>query len=419
MPGDKKSAPEELGRLGTKSVPVTAARSDDWHDDTVIEPSSWRPALGRDPDTRPDDPGAVVQRAITESRGFRSPTGGGGAPRAKRKRKRDRRTAGSGLAPDAIDAVDVAAFNALAPPAPAKTIAPPSGEPLSTAKVDRIARSIKEVCESGPGQEGPAVQMLVSLGADALPKLAEAFPGALWFNRHEPHRRLPRAAAISGAARAMLAFGAAATRYTRPMLVHPHPDVRYYGALVHAELLGEKAAPDIAPLLFDADAGLCHAALLLLEGISRRPDGGGQALADVLAALRGQVEQAGPRRIAAIRAVGVMRDPKAVPHLTTALDGSPEEVAAAHRVLVALTGQDLGAGKPKKWRSWHGKHASLPRHEWLVRSMLHPSETVRKVVAKELDRLTGDWLGFVAGDGKSARKQAQKTYREWFAKHHA
>ena len=68
---------------------------------------------------------------------------------------------------------------------------------------ENVEALVSELRRVGPDDEMNTVRAVMALGEIALPVLVRDFPGPLWFDRHRPHRRLPRGRDVSAIARTL------------------------------------------------------------------------------------------------------------------------------------------------------------------------------------------------------------------------
>src|SRR5688572_32811872 len=102
---------------------------------------------------------------------------------------------------------------------------------------DQVEALVRDLCLCGPDDETNIVASLLQLGEMALPTLVQHFPGPLWFDRHTPHRRLPRGRDLSGVARAFVAFKERAVPYVVPLIDSADADTRFYATLLGTEFV--------------------------------------------------------------------------------------------------------------------------------------------------------------------------------------
>ncbi|MAT23671.1 MAG: hypothetical protein CMN29_01685 [Sandaracinus sp.] len=289
--------------------------------------------------------------------------------------------------------------------------------------IDRARATVRSLRACGPGDEQPAIQALLRLDPEVvLPVVAKEFPGLLWFHRHLKHRKLPKGRATGPLGATLVAFGGPAVPTVVQLLEDRVADRRYYAALVGGDLLcGEGGAPlDAAGVgllvealgarLFDRDQGVRDAALhALMNALESEAIA---ALGERLRSYVGDRSVSPSTRLAALRALGVLRHVPVVDDAIAMLDDpSPEMQDAARRVLRVICGADRGPSR-RRWASWWKKHTKRSRGEWLVEGLLDRDEKVRSIAHRELVRLTGEDLAFDPVASKRERKKVAAAYRE-------
>jgi hypothetical protein len=289
-----------------------------------------------------------------------------------------------------------------------------SGEPSVIVDMgENVEALVDQLMDSGPEDDGPAVLALVNLGEVALPAITQRFPGPLWFDRSRPHRRLPRGRDVSAIARAIVAFGERAVPYVASLLSSRDADSRFYATLVASEFVAPELMVPLSERIFDDDAGTQVLALDVLKRYSRHT----AELEEILKGLRVEARvgtRSHVRRRVAARALGELRDQKALELLIDLLATSePELVSAAHRALVTLTRQDFGDSM-RRWQAWAERNSERHRIEWLIDGLLHNEETIRAAAADELKTLTQEYFGYHPASPKKDREIAQRKYRAWW-----
>ncbi|MDH3201251.1 MAG: hypothetical protein OEM15_10205 [Myxococcales bacterium] len=263
---------------------------------------------------------------------------------------------------------------------------------------------------------GPEDEMLIlpllAAGEGALPALAREFPGRLWFDRNEPHARIPAGRDVSSVARTFVAFGQRSVAYLIPLLDHADPDVRYYATLVASEFVDPRLVEPIGQRLYDSDPGVrsgAYRALSVLYACEAE-------FTELIDRLRAGARDGRKLRsqITSIEALGRLRDAESFEFLVSLLDSPQVEVArAAHASLVRLSCQDFGTSK-KKWLAWLDKNDSLHRVEWLIDALMHSDERLRRRASDELKHLTQEYFGYHPGLPKREREVARQKYRRWW-----
>ncbi|MFK7998509.1 MAG: hypothetical protein AB8H86_02890 [Polyangiales bacterium] len=278
---------------------------------------------------------------------------------------------------------------------------------------DSIEAVVEDLRYSGPDEPEAAVRAVVQQGEAALPVLVREFPGPLFFDRTQPHRRLPRGRDISAVGRAIAAFGDLAVPYVVSLLDHDDADHRFYAVLLSSEFSHARLVQPLGDRIFDADRGVGTLALDVLRTLLPFE----RELAALTERLRAEARIPSALldyRVTALRALGELRDRAALDMLALFVEREREELAeAAHRSLVQITRQDFGDSVPR-WLLWIDDNKDRHRVEWLIDSLSHVDETMRRKAADELKELTHEYYGYHPALSKKEREIAQKKYRRWW-----
>ena len=280
---------------------------------------------------------------------------------------------------------------------------------------DTVETLVDDLVQCGPDDEGGAVDALLHVGEASLPALVQRFPGPLWFDRRQPHRRLPRGRDVSAVARAIVSFGDRAVPYVVSLIASRDAEVRFYATLLATELVSRELLAPLSQRVFDEDEGTRGLALDVLRLFSRWD----RDVEEMLKAIRieARVDRGDEtRRLVAVRALGELRDGRALELLVDLLDDSNPRVAtAAHRALVTITRQDFGDSL-RRWAQWVEKNKSRHRIEWLIDGLVHSDETIRASAGEELKALTQQYYGYHPASPKRDREIAQRKYKAWWDK---
>lgn len=286
--------------------------------------------------------------------------------------------------------------------------------PIPTDAESKAARACDELAACGPGSEGAGVQSLLRIGPDALPIIAERFPGALWFQRGAAHRRPPSGKSVSPLGAALVAFGADAVPYVAVLLESDSPEVRYYALLVAADLAATHAdiLVPVGRLLFDHDDQIRETSAYVLRRLAERPEYG---------RLLGTIESAilNPSthvmyRLHGVRGLGALREGRAYRALVQLLEDPNEGIReASHTALRQLTAHDFGLD-PKPWRKHLSKNATRLRPEWLLDALSNKDRDTRARACEELVLFSGQAIEFDPDAPKRDRKDAEKRWRQWW-----
>lgn len=277
---------------------------------------------------------------------------------------------------------------------------------------DQVTDLVDALLKAGPNEEPPQILELVKVGEAALPVLLQLFPGPLWFDRHQAHKRRPRGRDVSAVARAIVAFGNKAAPYLASKVQSSDADTCFYALMVAAEIPHLDLLDAVARRALDLDDTIRMLAVETLRSFAFLP-----AYETVLNAFAQLSERPGkdPRRQRlAVEALGELRDRRSLSALLPRLSDTTEAtVQAAHRALVLLTCQDFGLAQ-RKWETWAEQWADAHRVEWLIESLMHADEATRARAGEELKRATQQYFGYHPQLPKRDRELAQRKYREWW-----
>jgi len=293
---------------------------------------------------------------------------------------------------------------------------PPTGSEDSLPSVivdvgEDVEALVAELRDATPEDER-VILPLLGVGEAALPALAREFPGNLWFDRNEPHARIPAGRDLSPVARTFVAFGQRSVAYLIPLLDHVEADTRYYATILASEFVHPDLVQPVGRRLFDSDPGVRSNAYRALSVLYACEVEFMQLIERLRASARdGRKLQP---QVVSVEALGRLRDADSFEFFVSLLD-SPEDslIRAAHASLVRLSCQDFGIQK-KKWSAWYRKHGSRHRVEWLIDGLMHQDERLRRRASDELKHLTQEYFGYDPGLTKKEREAAQKKYRTWW-----
>ena len=293
---------------------------------------------------------------------------------------------------------------------------PPSASngPLPSVIVDvgdEVEQLVAALRDAGPEDE-MVILPLLAVGEAALPALAREFPGKLWFDRNEPHARIPAGRDVSPITRTFVAFGQRSVPYLIPLLDDGDADIRYYATVLASEFVHPDLVQPIGRRLFDSDPGARSAAYRALSVLYACEVEFMQLIERLRASARdGRKLQP---QVTSIEALGRLRDADSFEFFVSLLE-SPEVavIRAAHASLVRLSCQDFGTHK-KKWNAWFDKHSPQHRVEWLIGGLMHTDERLRRRASDELKHLTQEYFGYDPGASKKERDAAQQKYRVWW-----
>ncbi|AKF09042.1 General secretion pathway protein E [Sandaracinus amylolyticus] len=299
---------------------------------------------------------------------------------------------------------------------PQRHAAPPSSVESPTVIVDmgdQVNAMVVDLSRCGPDGEQAIVDSLVRMGEVALPTLAQAFPGPLWFDRRRPYRRMPRGRDVSAIGRALVAFRERAAPYVASLLDVAQSDRRFYATLVAGEIVHPTLVAALADRVFDDDDGVRAAALEILPRFRSFKAEWVETLAQLRRAAKIRGRDPEKRRRAA-RALGALRDAGSVRLLIELLDDEDQDLAdVAHRALVEIACEDMGTAA-RRWMPWLQKNERRHRIEWLIDALSHSDESIRTAAGDELKSLTQQYYGFHPAATRKEREVAQQKYRRWW-----
>jgi hypothetical protein len=120
--------------------------------------------------------------------------------------------------------------------------------------------------------------------------------------------------------------------------------------------------------------------------------------------------------IAAVTAIGELRDRLAVVALIALVDSEDGDLAAAARqALVEITKQDFGANR-RRWTSWWDAHGQEARADWLFGGLSHKVPEIRFAASEELWQVTGEYFGYHFDLPRREREEARARWQTWWTK---
>jgi hypothetical protein len=276
---------------------------------------------------------------------------------------------------------------------------------------DDVEQLVAALRDAGPEDE-MVILPLLAVGEVALPALAREFPGRLWFDRNEPHARIPAGRDVSPVARTLVAFGQRSVPYLIPLLDDEDADTRYYATVLASEFVHPDLVQPVGRRLFDPDPGARSGAYRALSVLYACEVEFLQLIERLRASARdGRRLQP---QVTSIEALGRLRDADSFEFFVSLLESPEVEVIrAAHASLVRLSCQDFGTHK-RKWTAWFDKHSGQHRVEWLIGALMHSDERLRRRASDELKHLTQEYFGYDPGLSKKEREAAHQKYRVWW-----
>ena len=192
-------------------------------------------------------------------------------------------------------------------------------------------------------------------------------------------------------------------------------ETRYLAVLLAREVQHASMSEVVAGRIFDDEPRISYLAAATLDRMLTSKDERSVSARGALAILRQALEE-GPeeRQRAAVRAASQVHDVSLVPALVEIVDGKNREHAeAAVMALHEITRQDFGSSA-RKWRSWYKDNGQRRRTEWLIDALGHKEKDNRQAAERELNALTGEYLGYYHDAPKAERDAAVTRWRGWW-----
>jgi hypothetical protein len=271
---------------------------------------------------------------------------------------------------------------------------------------------VEDLMHADPDGDTPSIDALLKIGEVALPALAQAFPGPLWFDRRRSYRKLPRGRDVSAVSRALVAFRERAAPYVGALVGAGSHDRRFYAVMVASEIPSGALVDPLVQRVFDEDAGVRALALEVLPKFRAFAE-----MQDQLVFLRRTARIRGKepvRRLYALAALAAVRDAGALGNLVDLLEDEDEAVRrGSHGALVAITCEDLGESA-RRWAAWAEKNEGRHRIEWLMDALLSSEEPLRSQAGEELKAITQQYFGYHPAASRKEREVVQAKYRSWW-----
>jgi hypothetical protein len=256
-----------------------------------------------------------------------------------------------------------------------------------------------------------AITAIVARGDGAMPSLARYFPGVLSVHPFSATKARPHVAELSDACACLSRLGA---DRAAPVLVgeldHADRLHRYTAVWCLSTLKVPAALPRLAQRVFDPELRIALLALEVLDGYRHVP--GYEKILGWLREFcrRGDVFE----RKRAILAASELSDAFALEHLVNLLGTRPKEVAdEARQALTDITLQDFSFSE-RRWRAWIAENQGRPRTAWLIDGLGHNEAAIRERAQRELNRVTGETLGYRHDDARKDREAATRAWNAWW-----
>ncbi|HEX3773524.1 MAG TPA: HEAT repeat domain-containing protein [Polyangiaceae bacterium] len=284
---------------------------------------------------------------------------------------------------------------------------------LPTVIVD-LANDSKELIERLLQGDASAGDKLVHIGDTAITQLVGIFPGPITSElRRGSGDTTAKASECGPVLRTLARMGARPVPFVAVRTADGDPKVRAWATRLLGEMPSAESAQAVARRLTDDDVDVQRAALaagsLLLTHVEAA-----EALQAKIAESVSDVTRPEGSRHSLIEALAELRAPLVIPTLVRLLeDGSPDIVRSAHWALGVITRQDFGT-KAALWEEWWLRNGKRHRIEWLIDSLLHENQDVRRAAGDELKSLTKEYFGYYDDLPKKEREKAQDRYRQWW-----
>lgn len=256
-----------------------------------------------------------------------------------------------------------------------------------------------------------AQRQLIRLGRDAVPALAQRFPGRLRVDPFDPGENVRRADELGPLIAVLEQLGAAGLEAATPHLDSRYPAHRFAAALLFALNPDVRGIDLLRARLHDTEPRIRALATEALVPFIAHP-----RFETVLLHLR---ERLGSSlldaRRRAVQLLGAFRDVGAVPLLIAALEGRDRaELADDLRLaLRAVTLRDLGV-RARGWERWWAKARKKSRVDWLLDGLDSEDRELRSIASLELTALSGDDFGYRPDADRRARQRAAAAFARWW-----
>ncbi|MEI9942245.1 MAG: HEAT repeat domain-containing protein [Pseudomonadota bacterium] len=284
---------------------------------------------------------------------------------------------------------------------------------LPTVIVD-LASDTQEFVDRLLEGDTTAGDKLVQIGDTAITVLASIFPGPITAELRRSSGDGPGKASECGPVlRTLARMGTRPVPFVAVRTADGDPVVRAWATRLLGEMPSAEAAQAVVRRLADDDADVQRAALAAGHMLLHHAEAA-EALQAKIAETVSDVTRPEDSRHALIEALAELRAPLVIPTLIRLLeDGSPDIVRSAHWALGVITRQDFGT-KAAHWEEWWLANSSRHRIEWLIDSLMHENQDLRRAAGDELKSLTKEYFGYYDDLPKKERQRAQDRYQEWW-----
>jgi len=255
---------------------------------------------------------------------------------------------------------------------------------------------------------------LVQIGDTAITVLASIFPGPITSELRRSSGDGPGKASDCGPVlRTLSRMGTRPVPFVAVRTADGDPMVRAWATRLLGEMPSAESAQAVVRRLTDDDADVQRSALAAGHMLLHHPEAA-EALQAKIAETVSDVTRPEESRHSLIEALAELRAPLVIPTLIRLLeDGSPDIVRSAHWALGVIARQDFGT-KAALWEEWWLANSSRHRIEWLIDSLMHENQDLRRAAGDELKSLTKEYFGYYDDLPKKERKRAQDRYQEWW-----
>lgn len=246
-----------------------------------------------------------------------------------------------------------------------------------------------------------------------LPALIRRFPGEVLLDFETLSLPVPEPARHGRLMAILQRFGSTAIPYLIPCLNSADRAKRFYATLLLGELDEIEALDAVGLRLLDFDVRVASLALSLIRRVVPLR----QLSLPVYRAVRLALDDTRVRPVTvrrAVEAVGVLRDPGAVPHLIELLKSQKgplrQSVVSSLRLISC---QDFG-NSARRWSTWWSRVRNQERAEWLLKALDHRQEAIRARAANELKLLAPGDFGYSPAAPRRERESARQRYLQWW-----
>ncbi len=271
-----------------------------------------------------------------------------------------------------------------------------------------IAVVLDEVEGDDDARAELALAEAVARADESGPLLPSRFPGRLRVDRYQVSGRALRPGQYGGLLELVVRLGAPVGDLLLEKLGDSRRDVRFYATVCTAAIRPRSAVYALVERLFDSDYGVRSSAVEALVGYPLRD------LDLAMIRCRHALHSDDLERVAAgASAIAELADVAAISDLIDVIGRDGKRGEHARRALMSLTRADHGTSE-RRWRKWWEEHKARHRIEWLIEALGHKDATMRGAAADDLRRLTGEYFGFDANQGRRERDAARERWEQWW-----